>query len=994
MAHVDIQIQVLGELEVRAGAEARPLPRSRKTRALLGYLALTGRSHRREQLCDLFWDVTDDPRAALRWSLTKLRKVLETAGASCLSATRTHVHVQLPPGSLDVDALRAAARRGFETLADAELEALAVRCQGELLEGLLLPDFDAFEAWLEAERSEARALHARLRHTLVSRLVAEPERALVHARAWLAHAGSDEARGWVERLSAAVEERAGRAPIGAAGAAPGRHGGAAPRPSAPARALVGRDRELGRLLAIAEESRTQRSGRVVLVTGEPGMGKTRLCEELRLRLEPLSPYLLDGVFHEAERHRPLAPFLDALRDAMPGRPVPATDAAPLDRDQLFEAIAGYIRRAADERGLGVVLLDDAHLADASSCELLHYLVRTSARSPLLTILNARPAELTDNVELSRALAASRRRQLVEELALRPLDRDALLALVQAEAPTAGLWPVLAESGGNPLLALEMARAARSGELVPRGLSDLVLSRISGLAAPAASLVRWAAVLERGSVDVLEEVCREQVAGFVDALETAARYAFVNVDASGASFWMSHAGVQRVIYDDISAVRRASMHRRAIAALESHARDADASALIAHHAARAERPDLAARAYLEGARSSARVGGKTEAAALAERALGLLSQLGPEDALGVELGARLVLTEVHRAEQPAAVVARLTELGLLALERGRAEDARRAFHAASALRWEAGTARDGYGPARQAWQASRAGSQLGQARASSMMALCLALMEKQLPDAQAIVHEAEALAKGEPGATEPVELMLARGALHLHAGRWSEARRDGADARVLARAAHNGLQEAGALQMSMQVEYAAGEAEAAREAARALAQVCQRIREGGEAPLAAACLALLEPDLASARPDLERTLELLRQLDDKRRLAWAANRWARREHEQGNASAARALGGRALAAAQAVEAWSEVAIAACELMTAAAGDGDDAGFAEAEALLAETEAERTLSAEARAAIERATSLPGPSLPPTTEKEPAAWSSSSSSAVMNGPSPIRR
>jgi DNA-binding SARP family transcriptional activator len=980
VSSANIQIQVLGELEVRAGAEDRPLPRSRKTRALLGYLTLTGRAHRREQLCDLFWDVTDDPRAALRWSLTKLRKVLEAPGGSCLSATRTHVQVQIAPELVDIGVLKAAARRGFEALPSAELEALAARCRGELLEGLLLPDFDTFEGWLEAERAEARTLHARLRHALVSRLADEPERALPHARAWLARSGSEEARGWVERLSATIEAspaRAQRSPAAAAAPPVAR----APQ-AAPGRALIGRDREIGRLLLIADESRAQRSGRVVIVTGEPGMGKTRLCEELRQRLEPQAPYVLEGVFHEAERHRPLAPFLDALRGALPARGVASTESAALDRDQLFDTIAGLIRRQAEERGLGLLWLDDAHLADPSSSELLHYLVRTAARSPLCTVLCCRPAELTDNVELSRALAASRRRQLVEELSLRPLAPDALLALARAEAPDVSLEHLPEDSAGNPLVALEMARAQRSGEDLPRGLSELVLARLASLPEAAALLVRWGAVLERGPVDVLEQVCREQIAGFVDALETAVRYAFVQLDASGAAFAMTHALLRRVVYDDISAVRRAAMHRRVVAVLEARAQQADVSALMAHHATRAERPDLAARALLEGARSSARVGGKSEASALADRALAVAAELGSNDALDVELGALLVLTEVRRTEQPEHLVSRLTELGLRALEHGRSEDARRAFHAASNLRWEAGTARDGYGMARQAWQASRVGNRIGQARASATMAMCLAFMEKELPEAQAILHEAEALTRAEGHPGEPVELVLARGSLHLHAGRWPEARRDGADARVLARAAHNGLQEAAALQMSMQVEYAAGQSQAAAAAAEALAQVCLRIREGGEAPLAAACLALLGPELGAQRPALERALEQLRQLDDKRRFAWAANRWAQREHTLGALATAGELSRRALEAARAVEAWSEAAIAACELMALAWGSADDPAYAEAEVLLAELEAQRTLSFEARRAIERATSLSGAPPPPVfPAQEPFAWNLSS-------------
>src|SRR5512145_2814499 len=72
-----LSIRVLGEIAVVRGGEGLLLPPSKKTRALLAYLAVTGRPHRRERLCSLLWDVTDDPRAALRWSLSKLRRLVD-----------------------------------------------------------------------------------------------------------------------------------------------------------------------------------------------------------------------------------------------------------------------------------------------------------------------------------------------------------------------------------------------------------------------------------------------------------------------------------------------------------------------------------------------------------------------------------------------------------------------------------------------------------------------------------------------------------------------------------------------------------------------------------------------------------------------------------------------------------------------------------------------------------------------------------------------------
>ena len=74
-----LKIQTLGGLAVFDEGRMLPLPPSRKTRALLAYLAVTGRKQRRERLCEMFWDIPDDPRGSLRWSLSKIRQVLGDA---------------------------------------------------------------------------------------------------------------------------------------------------------------------------------------------------------------------------------------------------------------------------------------------------------------------------------------------------------------------------------------------------------------------------------------------------------------------------------------------------------------------------------------------------------------------------------------------------------------------------------------------------------------------------------------------------------------------------------------------------------------------------------------------------------------------------------------------------------------------------------------------------------------------------------------------------
>src|SRR5262245_14256948 len=75
-----LELRLLGEIEVLRDGERTPLPPSRKTRALLAYLAATARPHRRERLCAMFWHVPDDPRGALRWSLSRLRQLVDEPG--------------------------------------------------------------------------------------------------------------------------------------------------------------------------------------------------------------------------------------------------------------------------------------------------------------------------------------------------------------------------------------------------------------------------------------------------------------------------------------------------------------------------------------------------------------------------------------------------------------------------------------------------------------------------------------------------------------------------------------------------------------------------------------------------------------------------------------------------------------------------------------------------------------------------------------------------
>src|SRR5688500_987983 len=137
----DLEIRLLGDLEVLRGGRPQPLPASKKTRALLAYLVATGRPHLRERLCDLFWDGPDDPRAALRWSLTKLRPLVEPH----LVAGREHVEFNSP--DIDIAQISNVREATTETL-----EQWAAMFRGEFLDGLDLPSCFRYQQWCVAER--------------------------------------------------------------------------------------------------------------------------------------------------------------------------------------------------------------------------------------------------------------------------------------------------------------------------------------------------------------------------------------------------------------------------------------------------------------------------------------------------------------------------------------------------------------------------------------------------------------------------------------------------------------------------------------------------------------------------------------------------------------------------------------------------------------------------------------------------------------------------
>ena len=184
-----IAIQTLGPLQISLDGEALPMPASRKTRALLGYLVLSEAPQRRDRLCELFWDVPDDPRGALRWSLSKLRPLMNTGGRTRLLADRERVQVDLSTISVDFHEVRTRAN-GEEEKTDI-LENAWERANNLLMEDCELPNQSGFGAWLEHKRSETSRLRIRLARHLTMSAHTNPENRELWAERWLMDAPFD-----------------------------------------------------------------------------------------------------------------------------------------------------------------------------------------------------------------------------------------------------------------------------------------------------------------------------------------------------------------------------------------------------------------------------------------------------------------------------------------------------------------------------------------------------------------------------------------------------------------------------------------------------------------------------------------------------------------------------------------------------------------------------------------------------------------------------------
>jgi DNA-binding SARP family transcriptional activator len=729
----DVQLTLFG-LPVLAGADGRPLSPQpgAKALALLAYLVLEPRPHTREELAGLLWG--ESPEAEARASLRQALKHLRDAVGEAVRGDRQHVELGAP---VDCDV---AEFRRLLPIAPREAVALAVP---RFLAGFSVRHAPLFEEWAsdtrlallqqytEALGSLGREAMSQWRWReaveLADRWLAcdplsdEAARLAIEARYLSGDRGAALARYADYRLVLQRETgcepsrsltnlvRRVEADTGQVSARPVSDEWYVRAPTFEA-SLIGRE-DAWATLTRAWRSAGKGQGRIVLLEGEPGAGKSRLAEEFLRWVVAGGGTALRGRGFESRTGVAFAPMVEVLRGALAAPGVAATapewlteaarlvpelrsrfpglaeapsQADPADAWRLNEGVAQLLASVAAERPL-LISIDDLHWFDEDSCTLFRSLVRRLEQAPVLWLGNLTLGELERDAPAARLCRVLRSKSQAETITLGPLAEEQVWRLVRemghVSSPTGGrrlAGRIFRITGGNPFYIIELLKTMfaqgllvvdeATGEWtitpamlepgrelpVSRSVHDLIAARVERLPEDLAGVLLTVAVAGGSG-------CRPEVLSHVHGISRLHAAALCDglvdrrlVVEDGGTYRAAHPVIGHVVRDSVSAPRRAEVHRMLALTLERRAGPnalRTAAGEIARHADRGGEPDLACRAALLA--SEAAVQRYAFAEALAWLDLASASAGGTEQAAEVNRRTAEVLEVAGWSEVPAA-----------------------------------------------------------------------------------------------------------------------------------------------------------------------------------------------------------------------------------------------------------------------------------------------------------------------------------------------------
>ena len=656
----ELRLAVLGPPRLELDGAAVEVD-TRKAIALLVYLAVTGERHGREALAGLLWPEYDEAhaRAALRRTLSALNKGLRggwlATDRTSIALDRADLWVDLERFQALVEECRAHGHQPAETCPAcmAPLREAAALHRGDFLAGFALRDADGFEDW---QRLQAESLRRELAGVLerlvgVQAAAGRWQDAIADGHRWLAldplhepaHRQLMRLYAWSGQRGAALRQyracvrvldrELGVGPLEETTALYQtiKQGHAeqerpAPPPVAVATLsrppLVGRAAEWSTLLETYEAAR--RDGRLVVLEGEAGIGKTRLAEEFAAHAVAAGATTISGRCYDGESGLAYQPLVEGLRAALSGqadsawlREVPTpwlaetsrllpelvdlrpglAPAPPLDspgaQSRFLAGLSQVLLAALRAPVPGVLVLDDLHWADEASLDVLTYLVRRLAGQPVCIVVTWRSEQVQGGHRLRRLAAEARHAGSATVLPLARLSQPEVAELVLAVAPArAGqaAW-LYEETEGLPFFLTEYLAVTpedAAGAPPPGGVRELLRAKLGPVSEAGRQLLATAAVIGRSfDFDTVRAASGRSEEETVAALEELTGLGLVlEVREAGElpvlAYDFGHERMRALVYEQTSLARRRLLHRRVAEALAGRAHGQSLAASIARH----------------------------------------------------------------------------------------------------------------------------------------------------------------------------------------------------------------------------------------------------------------------------------------------------------------------------------------------------------------------------------------------------------------------------